>query len=102
MSVSGLPPALASSFSGGANGNGPPSPSLPDIPSHPTLDSLIDATLNAGGAPGNGPRIGDPGKRMLGHALGMRHPSLPTRNGSNVSPPRNNLPLAMGGLTIAE
>jgi hypothetical protein len=25
------------------------------------------------------PRIGNPGKRMLGHALGIRHPSLPPR-----------------------
>jgi hypothetical protein len=75
---------------------GPPSPSLPDLPSHPTLDALIDASLNAQvNAP---PRLGDPGKRMIGHALGVRHPSLPQRNGANGA----GLPAAMGGLTIAE
>jgi hypothetical protein len=91
MSVAGLPSALS------LVGNGPPSPSLPDIPSHPTLNSLIDATLNANSSMnGSGPRIGDPGKRMLGHALGVRPPGLQGRS-SNGAPT-----LAMGGLTITE
>ncbi len=69
------------------------SPTLPNIPSHPTLDALIssssafeEASLlddfanttisgeeTQGGIP---PRIGDPGKRMLGAALGLRLASL--------------------------
>jgi hypothetical protein len=86
-----------------------PSPTLPSLPSHPTLNSLISSTLGTGaeehnqfisgsspppsdpaivaiGGMGDGengsgtpPRIGDPGKRMLGHALGVRHPALGPR-----------------------
>ena len=79
-----------------------PSPTLPNLPSHPTLNSLISSTLgspNLDDAPpsdpailaiggpaigisesvGSPPRIGDPGKRMLGAALGMRHPGLGPR-----------------------
>lgn len=78
-----------------------PSPTLPNLPSHPTLNSLITSSLNspnidnapsdpailAIGGPaiepsenvGSPPRIGDPGKRMLGAALGMRHPGLGPR-----------------------
>lgn len=69
-----------------------PSPTLPTLPSQPTLNSLITSTLGPNleappsdpaivafehvGAP---PRIGDPGKRMLGAALGVRHPGLAPR-----------------------
>jgi len=86
-----------------------PSPTLPNLPSHPTLNSLISSTLGSrveetsnfgaglspppvdpaivaiGGISDNEhvgsvpPRIGDPGKRMLGHALGVRHPGLGPR-----------------------
>ena len=78
-----------------------PSPTLPNLPSHPTLNALISSTLGspkpdevpsdpaiiAIGGPaietpesvGSPPRIGDPGKRMLGAALGMRHPALGPR-----------------------
>lgn len=79
-----------------------PSPTLPNLPSHPTLNSLISSTLGspnlddgppsdpailAIGGPaighsesvGTPPRIGDPGKRMLGAALGVRHPGLGPR-----------------------
>lgn len=80
-----------------------PSPTLPSLPSHPTLNSLISSTLGspniddvgppsdpailAIGGPaietlesvGSPPRIGDPGKRMLGAALGVRHPGLGPR-----------------------
>lgn len=61
---------------------------------------------------GGGPRIGDPGKRMLGAALGVRHPGLGPRvvNGNGGSPPRQGgvdqamreVQRAMGGLTVAE
>lgn len=82
--------------------NREPSPTLPTLPSHPTLNSLISSTLGspnlddghphdpailAIGGPaietpesvGSPPRIGDPGKRMLGAALGVRHPGLGPR-----------------------
>ncbi|KAJ3721957.1 hypothetical protein EV361DRAFT_813739 [Lentinula raphanica] len=108
-----------------------PSPTLPNIPSHPTLNSLISSSL--GEAVSNpsppsdpailatslntdfnslagGPRIGDPGKRMLGAALGVRHPSLGPRaiNGSGSPAPAgvdqamNAVQRAMGGLVVAE
>ncbi|KAH9949361.1 hypothetical protein B0H21DRAFT_875637 [Amylocystis lapponica] len=73
-----------------------PSPTLPNIPSHPTLNALISSSLGGdvtavdpamldpaviAAQPDHGaPRIGDPGKRMLGAALGR----------------------AMGGLVVAE
>jgi len=75
-----------------------PSPTLPSIPSHPTLNYMINSSLSESvGGPsgsdntnlstslpqevnGSGPRIGDPGKRMLGAALGVRHPGLGPRN----------------------
>jgi len=71
-----------------------PSPTLPSIPSQPTLNSMIlsstfgdEVILNdpailaaSNDATGNGPRIGDPGKRMLNAALGMKHPGLGQRS----------------------
>jgi len=95
-----------------------PSPTLPSLPSHPTLNELINsavtredpAILHAEGPP----RIGDPGKRMLGAALGVRHPGLGPRgvNGNVMhggDNPRGGADLtlrdmqrAMGGLTVAE
>jgi len=106
-----------------------PSPTLPNIPSHPTLNSLISSSL--GEAVSNpsppsdpailatslatdynslagGPRIGDPGKRMLGAALGMRHPSLGPRAVNGNSSPAGleqamgSMQKAMGGLVVAE
>jgi len=78
-----------------------PSPTLPPLSTHPTLNALINSSLGetvAGPALNDpaivstslqnqqpqsqptesvsGPRIGDPGKRMLGAALGVRHPGL--------------------------
>ncbi|KAF8973490.1 hypothetical protein BDZ97DRAFT_1648403 [Flammula alnicola] len=118
--------------------DGQPSPTLPSLPSHPTLNALISSSLGEAVAGTNmnlpadpailttslqqhtetmsGPRIGDPGKRMLGAALGVRHPSLGHRvvNGSgNGSPggspaPGNgvdhlrDMQRAMGGLVVAE
>jgi len=94
-----------------------PSPTLPSIPSHPSLNDLINsavspshedpAILHAEGPP----KIGDPGKRMLGAALGVRHPSLGLRmiHGGGSPAPRGPLDStmrdvqrAMGGLTVAE
>jgi len=102
------PQALPANMSNPALRDREPSPTLPSLPSHPTLNSLISSTLGSGveetnhfstgsspppadpaivaiGGMGdeNGsatpPRIGDPGKRMLGHALGVRHPGLGAR-----------------------
>ena len=58
----------------------------------------------------SGPRIGDPGKRMLGAALGVRHPGLATRmsNGggqhlsSGADHSMRDMQRAMGGLVVAE
>jgi len=116
-----------------------PSPTLPNIPTHPTLNSLISSSLGEAVASshnpsppsdpailatslqadmmaGGGPRIGDPGKRMLGAALGVRHPGLGPRmlNGGNGSPGTSpsqgggvdqairEAQRAMGGLVVAE
>jgi len=104
-----IPEHSATNISSSNSREREPSPTLPSLPSHPTLNSLISSTLgskteetsNYGTAPsppaadpaivaiggiGDGehgasapPRIGDPGKRMLGHALGVRHPGLGPR-----------------------
>jgi len=106
-----------------------PSPTLPNIPSHPTLNSLISSSLGEAvsnpSAPSDpailatslatdynslagGPRIGDPGKRMLGAALGVRHPALGSRavNGNSVpggvDQAMGSVQRAMGGLVVAE
>jgi len=90
------------------------SPSLPSLPSHPTLDSLISSSLTDGPVPPadpailamsphtSGPRIGDPGKRMLGAALGVRHPGLPPRQVGNAEHAMKEIQRAIGGLTVAE
>ncbi|KAI5124143.1 hypothetical protein M0805_000954 [Coniferiporia weirii] len=102
-----------------------PSPTLPSVPSHPTLSSMIsssssfgeDAILNdpailaagmAEASGGSAPRIGDPGKRMLGAALGVRHPSLGPRNlsggtaGGADQMLMKEVQKAMGGLTVSD
>lgn len=91
------------------------SPTLPTLPSHPTLDSLINSSLTDGSAPPpadpailamspptSGPRIGDPGKRMLGAALGVRHPGLAPRQVGNAEQAMKEIQRAMGGLAVAE
>ncbi|KAG8905577.1 hypothetical protein FRB99_008635 [Tulasnella sp. 403] len=90
------------------NGNGvrEPSPTLPSLPSHPTLNSLISSslpTLNNGEGPelgpltetGSGmpPKVGDPARRMVGHALGIRHPGIGRGDLKQVEK-------SMGGLAI--
>jgi len=111
-----------------------PSPTLPSIPSQPTLNSMIatspvfgdDAILHdpaivsmggvsdgpAGAGVGSGPRIGNPGKRMLGAALGVRHPGLGPRNVSGGATAMNGadggqllmneMQKAMGGLVVSD
>lgn len=107
------------------------SPTLPPLSTQPTLNALINSSLG-GTAAGqdmqdpaivstslhqqpqsellSGPRIGDPGKRMLGAALGVRHPGLATRmsNGggqhlsSGADHSMRDMQRAMGGLVVAE
>ncbi|CCM03764.1 uncharacterized protein FIBRA_05910 [Fibroporia radiculosa] len=95
-----------------------PSPTLPNIPSHPTLNSLISSSLGSdvtaidptamdpaiiAALPEHGaPRIGDPGKRMLGAALGVRHPGLGPRMVSGSGNGMAEMQRAMGGLVVAE
>jgi hypothetical protein len=107
-----------------------PSPTLPNLPSHPTLNALISSSLGEAVTGGSilhsdpailssslqqhqpsqheatgGPRIGDPGKRMLGAALGVRVPGLAPRIVSGGGSPANGLEQvqrAMGGLVVAE
>ncbi|EAU92296.1 hypothetical protein CC1G_00515 [Coprinopsis cinerea okayama7 len=122
--------------SAATTGGREPSPTLPNLPSHPTLNALISSSLgeaalvhsdpailaaslqssvSASSGESNtsaiGPRIGDPGKRMLGAALGVRHPGLGGRvNGSNntssnASPAGQSgvdLPRAMSALIVAD
>jgi hypothetical protein len=136
-SISGFPTRVNGMNSGGrSNGNNhnrigqtggviedrEPSPTLPSLPTHPTLNSLISSSLgeNVGEDPAilaagpsiagpetGGPRIGNPGKRMLGAALGVRHPGLgPRQIGNNSSANSSGgvdyMARAMGGLTVAE
>ncbi|KAG6335913.1 hypothetical protein ID866_3167 [Astraeus odoratus] len=88
-----------------------PSPTLPSLPSHPSLNDLINSSMSqedpaivhAEGPP----KIGDPGKRMLGAALGVRHPGLGPRivNGSNpggLDSSMRDVQKALNGLTVAE
>ncbi|SJL06401.1 uncharacterized protein ARMOST_09737 [Armillaria ostoyae] len=116
------------------NGRDQPSPTLPSLPSHPTLNSLISSSLgeavknvNPPSDPAilatslspdmnvlaGGPRIGNPGRRMLGAALGVRHPALGPRvvNGGSaanggakgsVDNVMRDVNRAMGGLVVAE
>lgn len=45
------------------------------------------------------PRVGDSAKRMVGAALGLKHPGIPSRR---TLEPAETLQKAMGGLVIAE
>jgi len=102
-----------------------PSPTLPSMPPHPTLSSMISSTpfgedvilndpailvasSNESNNGGSAPRIGDPGKRMLGAALGVRHPGLGPRSLSGGAAGGMDHTLvkemnkAMGALTVSE
>ncbi|KAH7106791.1 hypothetical protein BKA62DRAFT_650359 [Auriculariales sp. MPI-PUGE-AT-0066] len=72
------------------------SPTLPPMPNQPTLNALINSTLSdldqttsrTGSSPPSeaervAPKIGDPGRRMVGHHLGIRHPGLGRPASSN-------------------
>lgn len=71
-----------------ANNGREPSPTLPNLPTHPSLNALISSSLNdltppgevpedgSHGGTGLPPKVGDPARRMVGHALGIRHPGI--------------------------
>ncbi|EPQ60116.1 hypothetical protein GLOTRDRAFT_108807 [Gloeophyllum trabeum ATCC 11539] len=99
------------------NNDREPSPTLPSLPTHPTLSALLGehmaaadpAILEAGAhadALGGAPRIGDPAKRMLGAAMGVRHPGLGPRvlngNGTAGDSTLKDVQRAMAGLVVAE
>ena len=92
-----------------ANENREPSPTLPNLPSHPTLNELINSAVSPTPedpailhAESGGPRIGDPGKRMLGAALGVRHPGLGPRNIQGRSSEVNDISRGIQQLAVAE
>jgi len=97
-----MPPFEFGNVNGHATNIGrEPSPTLPNLPAHPSLNDLISSAssspkteqpnyMNANSTSSTtattppatlsqAPRIGDPGKRMVGAALGVRHPSLGQR-----------------------
>ncbi|CAE6390624.1 unnamed protein product [Rhizoctonia solani] len=106
----------------GAKGNatGSASPTLPNLPSHPTLNSLISSAspqlssgelAEEGGSGGEGerggPRIGEPGKRMVAAGLGVRRPSASAGSGVNkgsggADKALSEIQKALGGVSIAE
>ncbi|KAI0778663.1 hypothetical protein BD413DRAFT_466056 [Trametes elegans] len=95
-----------------------PSPTLPNLPSHPTLNALISSSLGGDVSPidptasdpavlaaqpeHGAPRIGDPGKRMLGAALGVRHPGLGPRVIGGAGNSVGEVQRAMSGLVVSE
>lgn len=115
------PPAAITAPNGNADANGASrdreqsSPTLPNLPSHPTLNALISSSLGdvedpttldpavlAAQPEHSAPRIGDPGKRMLGAALGVRHPGLGPRVIGSSNNGVADMQRAMGGLVVAE
>jgi len=96
-----------------------PSPTLPNLPTQPTLNSLISSSLSSehlagmaeggagsGGMSGGGsgaPRIGDPGRRMVAHSLGMKHPGLSkSHSGEELSARMKNIQKETQGMSITE
>lgn len=111
--AAGLNIAAANSLGNGTSSAArEPSPTLPSIPAHPTLNSLISSGLNDLTPPGETqpqatsymadkasnaapPRVGDPARRMVGHALGIRHPGIVKPDGGI-----KDVEKSMGGLAI--
>lgn len=93
----------------GPNGNAQrePSPTLPNIQAQPSLNSLISSSMSDLTSPveqsetspitdnTQPPKFGDPARRMVGHALGIRHPSLVKPDGG-----LKEVETSMGGLAI--
>jgi len=84
-----------------------PSPTLPSIPKMDTLNSLISSALTPTGEPneaatlaGGAPKVGDPARRMIGHAL-----NIPFKSGAGGAGGRRDggiteVETSMGGLAI--
>jgi len=104
--VAGLDVAAANDLPNG-NGVREPSPTLPNIPSQPTLNSLISSGLRSLTPPEQSeaaalqaatttnstpPKVGDPARRMVGHALGIPF----KKNDVGVK----EMETSMGGLAI--
>jgi hypothetical protein len=112
---------------GGADSDGG-SPTIPNLPAQPTLNSMINSSIQdvvgtvakdsptsvesaaghftsplrsvpAGATESTPPRMGDSARRMVGAALGLKHPALSSRRGVE---PSESLNKAMGGMVIAE
>lgn len=111
---------------GAANSDGG-SPTIPNLPVQPTLNSMISSSLPdvadaavkdssanieptgdfmtpirnvpAGATESTPPRMGDSARRMVGAALGLKHPTLSSRRSVE---PSGSLNKAMGGMVIAE
>ncbi|TFK56474.1 hypothetical protein OE88DRAFT_23576 [Heliocybe sulcata] len=105
---------ISTSTGAPAGGDREPSPTLPSLPTHPTLSALIGESIESpidpailatsahpDGMPG-APRIGDPAKRMLGAAMGVRHPGLAPRNVNAGDSSFKDVQRAMAGLVVAE
>ncbi|QRV83451.1 hypothetical protein RhiJN_11467 [Ceratobasidium sp. AG-Ba] len=98
------------------NGTSSGSPTLPNLPSHPTLGALITSASpqlspgevaeegSGGEGERSGPRIGEPGKRMVAAGLGVRRPSASAGGGAAKSADKalNEVQKALGGVAIAE
>ncbi|KAG9125988.1 hypothetical protein FRC07_005321 [Ceratobasidium sp. 392] len=99
------------------NGTSGGSPTLPNLPSHPTLGALITSASpqlspgevaeegSGGEGERSGPRIGEPGKRMVAAGLGVRRPSAGAGAGKGaVSADKalSEVQKALGGVAIAE
>jgi len=95
-----------------------PSPTLPSLPTQPTLNSLISSSLSSdhlssissGGISsgestkqGIAPRIGDPGRRMVAHSLGVKHPGLSrSLSGDELSARMKDLQRETHAMSITE
>jgi len=91
-----------------------PSPTLPNLPTQPTLNSLISSSLSSDHLPpsasaestlssGFPPRIGDPGRRMVAHSLGVKHPGLSrSLSGDELSARMKDLQKGAQSMAIAE
>ena len=55
------------------------SPNLDEVSSDPAIFAIGGPEIGPSGSVGSPPRIGDPGKRMLGAVLRMHHPGLGPR-----------------------
>lgn len=104
-----IPPSISAPQGAGFR---EPSPTLPSLPTQPTLNSLISSSLSSDhltglasgeSRQGMAPRIGDPGRRMVAHSLGVRHPGLSrSLSGDELSARMKDLQKESQALSITE